>query len=596
MIHGVPSNATNSTDEKNSYYNVRLQGEPTAQNTVLEEMEKHPTRRYLTTTILIFLVGIGLGIRAWRLGSVPGPFADEVLSAQSLHTLFTRRSNGLLSIITPILDGRALVKLADGSRLIDLRVVALTFGIGTIVVVMMLTIRVYGRIASIVGGCAAAVMPWAIYYSRIFFPASEYLFFSILMVYACIRILDQHSNDWLLVACVAGAVTIYIYPAAIVSTPLLLLSIATSYRKSVMTLSRSTWLAAFIVFIILIVPYIIGHLLDIGSSVTTMNNVIGSRQLINSGLPLGAEIRHFVDSYMSYFSISYLALHGDPNPVQSIQAVGEIGPILCIVGIVGMVVCLRKIRQPRYLLVLMLLMLYPIADALTLQNSMGNSDVAVLGVIPWSLLIGIGGDSIVSWTRDCVVSLILQQVNKVTIRKNRGIQAETGSYGQVGSIVALGGVLLLLISQLFLFLPTYFGVYDATYAYRFEYGFANIVNILKESQIYGLPVTVDAGYERAEMYSYFNDNRLDITSVYQSCYPLPINYAHYAVAEQVLVIREGRDYGADPGCINQLSLIPREIHTLEGAGRKVRVLKIFSNDPGQLSGPRYKTAVLLIEQ
>ncbi len=550
---------------------------------------------YSLSFLAILVVGIGL--RIWRLGTVPGPLADEVVAAASLHSLFSSGSGGLLSTVTPILDGRLIVKTFVGTRLVDLRLVPVAFGLGTIALTIDFTGRLFGRAASLLAGCAVAVMPWAIYYSRLFFPASEYIFFSLLMVYSGVALVNQHSKWWLLVCCASAAVTIYIYPASIVSTPLLLLATAASYRTLARKLPASTWLWGPLLFLALLVPYAWAHLVHIASGTANVNAVIGSRQLFRSGLPFATEMVHFMRSYFSYFTPSFLLFHGDPDPAQSIQVIGQVGPIITILGVIGIFISIRKIRDPQYLILVMLLLVFPIADALTLQNSIGNSDVAALGVIPWGMLAGIGGARIARWIGELGGRLV-SATRPAPANVLHSIGAATHGPSTI-KIIALYIVGLFLVAQVSLFAPTYFGPYNDTYASYFESGFTRVASVLAHAgiKINGLPVTIDAGYDRSKMFAYFLDYKVNITSEYQSCQLLPRRVLLYSVAEQIIVIREGRDYGAAAGCVNQLTLIQREIHAFNRSGGNVHVvtLGIFHNDPDQLSGPRYETAVLLLQ-
>lgn len=564
----------------------------TTQATAAYEDGGWRTLVYPSSVLAIFVVGIGL--RAWRLGTVPGPLADEVLAAASLRSLFDSRSGGVLSIVTPILDGRLIVKTFLGTRLVDLRVIPVAFGLGTIAVTIDLVKRLFGRAASLLAGCAVAIMPWAIYYSRIFFPASEYIFLSLLMIYAGVALAHQRSRWWLPVCCASAAVTIYIYPASIVTTPLFLLAITASYRKAASRLPASTWLWGSLLLPVLLVPYAWAHLVNVASGTATSNGVIGSRELFRSGLPFATELVHFFQSYLSYFTPSYLLFHGDPNPAQSVQVIGEVGPIITALGFVGILISLRKIRYPQYLLMVLLLLVFPVGDALTLQNSIGNSDVAALGVIPWGVLAGIGAAGIARW--------IGELGGRLTTLERR-VPAAASPVSAAAArppavrVMAPYVVALLFVSQVSLFAPRYFGRYNNTYPSYFESGFTPVASILARKRTIGLPVTIDAGYDRSVMFSYFLDYQLNITSVYQSCQLLPLRTVLYSVAQQVIVIREGRDYGAMPGCVNQLTLIPRQIQAFARAGGKthVEVLGIFYNDPNQLAGPRYETAVLLLQ-
>ena len=546
---------------------------------------------YVFSVLAILVVAVIL--RAWRIGTVPGPLADEVVAAASLHYHFSSRSGGILSIVTPILDGRVLVKTFGGTRVANLRVIPVMFGLGTVALTIDLARRLFGRPASLLAGCAVAVMPWAIYYSRIFFPASEYIFFSLFTIYAGVAIVHERSKWWLPICATSAGVTMYIYPVSIVTTPLLLLVVAASFRKATSRLAARSWLLGSLTLLALLLPYVWAHVVNIATGTATINSVIGSRQLFRSRLSFATDLLHFFRSYLSYFTPSYLLLHGDPNPAQSVQIIGEVGPIIAALGLVGIMISLRNIRDPRYVLVALLLLVFPVGDALTLQNSIGNSDVAALGVIPWGVLAGIGGAGIAR----SIAEFRARLATRVTAATAAAPGAAAAERPSTARVMGTYLVALLLLAQVSLFAPTYFGRYDNTYAFYFESGFTPVAGILSRAGIYGLPVTIDAGYGRSVMFSYFLDYQLNITSVYQSCDLLPLRTLLYSVAQQVIIIREGWDYGSTPGCVNQLTLIQREIRAFVQAGGNVHLemLGSFYNNPNQLAGPRYKTAVLLLQ-
>lgn len=524
--------------------------------------------------------GLGLLIRAYRLGGVPGPLGDEVTAAVTLRH-GTALGVGILGAITPIIDGRSVLKALGVSGLTGLRAIPLCFGIITVVVVAVFAAEMFDRRVGVFAAMAVAAMPWAIYYSRVFFPASEYLCLSCLLV-LCLRrgITGDRSLRYAVAAAVVAAASIYLYPPAIVSSPLLTLSVLGT--GSSFGLKRPLRLLAQVTFgtTLFLIPYGIAHLVAVNTATSGINRVIGSRLLLTSGLSVGQMMVRFAHSYVSYFTPAYLAFHGDPNPAQSVRTFGELGLGLTLLGVVGILLCLASLKQENSRLLLLLLLLYPVADALTLQNAVGNSDVAVIGVLPWALLAGLGTSRIYVWIGDG-----LQKLAKHGERKRRVC---------IGVSASVSG-LCLILGQVCCFVPEYLGPYVSHFAYHFEFGFSRVEAIVKRAGVAGLPVAVDAGYLRNEMYSYFTSGQLNIRSVYQACTPLPRKYLLYAVPEQVLVVREGWDYGSTPGCVSQRSLIARELRALRAYGRRFVVLAVFKNAPGSPSSATYRTAVILIQ-
>lgn len=97
-----------------------------------------------------------------------------------------------------------------------------------------------------------------------------------------------------------------------------------------------------------------------------------------------------------------------------------------------------------------------------------------------------------------------------------------------------------------------------------------------------------------QMFAYFPNHEVNITSEYQSCQLLPRRTLSFSVTEQIATIHEGRDYVTTAGCLNQPTPIPKEIHTFDRSGRKacVVILMILHDYLDQPSGPRRETAFL----
>jgi len=545
------------------------------------------------------IAAVAVLTRFWALGAVPGPLADEVLAAASLHSLF-HTGGGFLGIVTPLIDGRAIVAAIGGRSVADLRAVAAVFGLGTIALLMVGTRRLFGEVTAVSVGAVMALMPWSVYYSRIFFPASEYVCASAAVVLTAVASIETRRFRWVVLCGIAGALSIYVYPTAIVTTPILLLTVGVAYRSS---LRKSVFAAAGIgaTSLLLLVPYLVAQMLVPNSAAAKINGVIGSRLLFTSELSAPAMMSHAAEAWYSYFTFGFVVAHGDPNPVQSIQTMGEVGPLIGIVAAVGIVVSIARIRQPAYQLVLLSLILFPIGDALTLQNAIGNSDVAAIGMLPWSVLAGIGAEALIGLTQRTAwrgrrrenPPYGMGEIDTRDMPRRRVNTALTASIA-----IGLG---LLLAAQSVGFFQGYFGSYVDEYAYRFEFGFAPVVATLEHPTsrfrgVGGLPVSVLAGYERPQMLEYYSNYKLKVVQVLQGCALPPKTFVRYAVAKQVIVVREGWDYGSTPGCVDQTMLIQQTLDELRRAGRTVIVINMFDNNARQSSGPRYQTAVLLLNR
>jgi 4-amino-4-deoxy-L-arabinose transferase-like glycosyltransferase len=518
---------------------------------------------------LALIVATGTALRLVDLGKVPGPFNDEVLAGLDSHAVLSTGLHyngtplGLLGYIVPILDGRLFLGFAGIFSIYGLRMIAVAFGTGTIIFVYLVGKELFNPFVGILGAVAFAVMPWAIYFDRVFIPASEYVFFTLLAQWFLITGLRRQSAARVLLCGVACVVTIYIYPTAIVSTPLFAFATLVSHRVDLKTFSvaRLAWIG--IVPLALLGPYVGSHIFS-NSGPQGQNAIIASRLLWGHGQSVPHDVTLFLRDWASYFTPSYLAFHGDPNPAQSIRSLGEVGYVITAIAIVGILTCAIERSRPGKLL-LAWLILAPVGDALTYQNAYASSVVGATGELPWALLAGVGAYSI--WR--------LARVN----------------LGRVVAAFACAILLLGIALQTVAFGRSYFGPYESRYSYEFveATAFKRIGTTLAANHVTKVPITMHAGYLRDAMLDYFTNYRVDVRSWYPTCQLLPRDVVLYTVSPRIFVIREDTSYLDDPACVSQQTdIIALDRRELASAGWSLSTLALYSNGP---SGG-YETAIL----
>jgi hypothetical protein len=403
---------------------------------------------------------------------------------------------------------------------------------------------------------ALAVMPWHIYYSRIFFPGSESLFLSLLAISLELSALRTRSALLGVAAAVAAAGSIYIYPVALVTTPLLMTAILAFRWRDLRQVNRLGIVGLLAIFgSVLLLPYALGHIASNDPIVANINAVIAAKLIWNHGLAFPDAASLFVSSWRSYLTPRFIFLSGDPNVAQSIQRMGEVGWVLGSVGLVGLVVALFR-RNRSDLLLLGLTALFPIADALTYFDANGNSLRALSGSAIWALWFAIG----------------LLEVLRISQRSFRP--------------AVIGVAVIAVAVQTIFFVTYYFGAYSTDYAYAFETGYDRIYPTLSAHGLLKLPITFHAGYERDVMLEYFSQYRLFADTRPLACDDLPYNVVHYTVLSWVLIVREDRGFATVPGCVPQSQLIQRDetamfnAPPLPGQGpRKLVLIAEFPNDP-----------------
>lgn len=524
--------------------------------------------RHWWQTGLVTVVAVGAVLRLVSLGTVPLPFADEVEGA--VDVLSVVRNNvhiggapvGFMGRVIPLLNGRLLIAALGGTSIEAFRVVPAAFGVASIVVVALLGARLYHRTVGLAAGALLATMPWAIYYSRVDLPVSEYVFLSSLFVLLGIRFLDSPSATKAIACSCSAAVGFYIYPAGVVGFPLYALVGAIVYWHRVRAVPLRYWLVGSAAIVSGGVVYWLELLQGHSSNSETTSHIVQSRLLWGHGLSLGAETHLFLVHWLSYWTPSFLALSGDPNVRQSIQTVGEVGLVATLLGLIGIIGSIVHFKDYGSRLLLGMLIVYPIPDALTYQNAFASSVVGSLGMVWWAMAGGVGVGVVVQLARDTRVARL------------------------AAAIVLVG-----LIAQTVYMMGYYLGPYSRRYSWAFvaPATFAPIARALTRNHLEAVPITYHAGYLRSPILEYMTGYRVHVTSWYPSCYPLPRAVLAYTVSPRVFIVREGTDYQGVPGCLNQADVITRDREDLLAFGWHLRTLVQFRNG----ADSRYMSVVWL---
>jgi hypothetical protein len=516
--------------------------------------------RWQVATASILLIAAAL--RFLDLQNVPLPLADEILAAVDVHYLiitghhFGGAHAGILAYVIPALDGRFAVSLFGGHTVADFRLVPALFGTLTVGLMVWLGHELGDFRIGVLGAGALAVMPWHVYYSRIFFPGSEYLFLTVLAI--CLEFAALRKRSMLLSvgSALSAAASVYIYPVAIVSTPLLMGSVLAFHWREVRNVrSLRALVAGAVCGGLALLPYIVDHFVVTDPAVATSNTVVSTKLVWNSGLSAIDTLREFISTWASYLAPNYLLLHGDRNVAESIQLMGEVGWTLGALGLLGLVVGAYR-RSRTNLLLITLTAVYPIADALTYLDAPGNSIRGFTGSFIWALWVAVGS----------------QELIRIRVKLYR-----TALVGAAALGVAI---------QSFAFLTYYFGPYTVQRAYAFETGYDSIYATLESRGLQAVPITLHAGYEREAMLEYFSQYRLHAKQALLACNDLPVGVLNGSALPLIFIVREDRGFAAYPSCVQQTKLIERDRAALLSAVQyqnegtaKLDVIAMFPNDP-----------------
>lgn len=510
---------------------------------------------------VILMAGL---LRFLSLDSVPRAFADEILAAVDIHSVlsdgrhFTGAEAGLLAYMTPILDGRSVAALLLGTSVTDLRIVAVLFGVGSVGLMVKLGDELEDRRLGVLGALFLAIMPWHIYFSRVYLPASETVFLTVLALVLTLVALRKRSALYAVGAITTAVISIYLYPVSILTTPLLLLTVLMLRWQVVRQFGWKRTTVVMVLGVLVLLPYLVGRLASNDATVGAINEIILNRMIWSHGLSASEVIAGISWRWSSYLTPSFLFLEGDPNVRQSIQILGQVAWGIGALGVIGIVsAAIRRTRSD--LLLLAWLLLYPVASSLTFLDASANSVRAVMGSVVWALLAALG-------------------VRTLLALRNRKLRS-----------VLIAGSTLAVIVQLIVFSAVYFGSYSREQAYAFETGYERIHQVLKRRGVQDVPITLHAGYQRDAMLQYFSNYKLEAAQVIPACHVLPFDVRHYTVRPRVFIVREDRDYWLESHCI-QGDLIRRDIRALRRTGAVVEVLKRYPNAPNS----EFETAILFV--
>lgn len=518
------------------------------------------------------ILSIATLLRFLRLDAIPLPLSDEVFAGVDVHWLVTTghrpdgTTAGPLAYLVAAIDGRLLVTALHGASLLDLRIIAATFGVATVALLILLGRELGDLRLGLIGAAVLAVMPWHIYFSRIFYPASEYLFLTFLTLVLGLRALRTGSLAIAVASTAAAVAALYIYPVSIVATPLFVASVLFIRRQDLQKFGARKALLVLATALTLAIPYLEVHLAPPDPNVRLQNVVIANEMIWNHGLNTPTLAQGFLSRWLSFMTPSFTIFHGDPIVRWSIQSMGSLGWIIGPIGWIGVAVAVTR-RSATDWLLLSWLALYPVADALTYYDAAPNGVRGIAGSVVWAMLAA------------------------------TALNALLGRAPSPRTQVALTTVALALVAvQLSAFAWTYFGAYSATYAYAFETGYPRIYQTLAQNDLDRVPITLHAGYRRDEMLQFFSGYHLHSSEQVLACYDLPYNVLHYTALPRIFVIREDPDEQTNPRCIHR-GLIQRDLSALNSVvpqkGEQQRRVDVIAVFPDDVTG-RFYTAVLLV--
>jgi len=164
----------------------------------------------LTAVCVPALLGLAVALRVVNLGRVGFNSDEAVYSGQAAaligdetmsHFFSVFRAHPLL--LQTLLGG--LFEIVGVSDLAARLLVALSFGVGSVILTYMLAYRLYGQRVAIVAAAILAVLPYHVLVSRQVLLDPAFGFFVILSLWFVARGTDDHTGRWMIGAALAAA-------------------------------------------------------------------------------------------------------------------------------------------------------------------------------------------------------------------------------------------------------------------------------------------------------------------------------------------------------------------------------------------------------
>src|SRR3990172_4508371 len=156
------------------------------------------------------LVGLAVALRVIDLNRVGFNSDEAVYSGQAAALIGDETMSQFFSVFRahPLLLQTMLGGLFEVVGVSDLAarlLVALTFGVGSVVLTYMLAYRLYGQRVAIVAAAILAVLPYHVVVSRQVLLDPALAFFVILSLWFVARVSDDHTGRWMIGAALAAA-------------------------------------------------------------------------------------------------------------------------------------------------------------------------------------------------------------------------------------------------------------------------------------------------------------------------------------------------------------------------------------------------------
>lgn len=354
--------------------------------------------------LLVFLIVLlGFFLRVYHVAKTPsGFFCDEASIGYNAYKLlktgadeygiphpFFFRSFGDYRNPLPVYFNIPTVA-AFGLNEFSVRFTSAIAGTLTILIVFLLTERLFGNPTALISSFLMAISPWHLHFSRF---GSEYIYFPFLFSLGFyLFILGLKKEYFLPIGFWVLGASLYTYYPAWLVTPLFTIGLVFIYRQQLLKLKKG-FIVGVLLFMITLLPLFIG--IKNKTALTRWNRVSAFKNLSNN--PVTVSAKDFARTYFAHFSYDFLFKKGDigyPGHFInrfSVRGMGELYLFQLPLLIFGLLVLVKNLKRTASETIILWLTLYPLGS--TLIGTDGGGPFAfrsIIGVVSFQIISALG--------------------------------------------------------------------------------------------------------------------------------------------------------------------------------------------------------------
>lgn len=295
--------------------------------------------------ILFLIIILAVFVRLYKLTSIPPSLSwDEVAIGYDAYSI-AETGKDQWGMFLPLafksfgeykypfhIYATVLFEQIFGVNEFGVRFGSVFFGIINVILLYFLVLELFNRDShkqrlALLSTLLLAISPWHIQFSRVSWETNYTLFFFFASVICFYKYLNARRNYFLPISFIFLGLTVFTYNAAKVFVPIFVFALSAIYFKNLFK-RKSLALFSLVIFISFLLFNLINPNLSGINRYAQLNfeesSVVATTLFQETHIYKLGWMELAVRNYLSFFSLDYLFLKGDPNPRHSIQTVGEL--------------------------------------------------------------------------------------------------------------------------------------------------------------------------------------------------------------------------------------------------------------------------------